>query len=86
VPVRRKGKTWVVPRAPRPPVVILPRKRGGRVPPAALEVPPPVFPREPCSVVQMLGAPPFVPPRAVPAPAPARPAPVPPKPPRTQGP
>jgi hypothetical protein len=77
VPVRRKGRTWLVPRPPRPPVVIVPRARGRRMPTPAPPVAPPVFVPGPCSTAQMLGAPPFVPPRAAPVPGPPRPKPVP---------
>jgi hypothetical protein len=74
-----------VPQTPRHSVVIVPRQRGRRLPPAALPVPPPVV--APCSAAQVLGAPPFVAPQAMPSPVPARPPmPVAPKPPRRPGP
>jgi hypothetical protein len=86
VPFRPKGRTLLVPGTPRPPVVIVPRTRGRRVPPAALPVPPSVFVPDSCAAPQVLGAPPFVPPRAVPLPVPTRPKPLPPEPPRKPGP
>ena len=86
VPRTPRPPLILVPRTPRPPVVIVPRKRGRRVPPAALPVSPPVFAPDACSALRVLGAPPFVPPRAVPLPAPPRPKPVPPKPPSKPGP
>jgi hypothetical protein len=81
VPVRRKGRTWLVPRAPRPAVVIVPRTPARRVPPGA----PTVFVPGACSAAQVLGAPPSVPPPAVPVPGPRRPKPVAPGPPGKPG-
>jgi hypothetical protein len=85
----RRKVAVLLPRPVRSPVVVVPRKRGRRVPPAAVPVAPPVF--MPCVAgggLPFLVGPPGVPPRAVPvpAPAPARPAPLPAKPPRTHGP
>jgi hypothetical protein len=77
VPSGRRGKTLILPRPPRPPVVIRPRKRGRRVPSAALPVPPPVLAPDSCSALQLLGRPPFLAPPAVPVPV--RPKPVPPR-------
>jgi hypothetical protein len=75
------GRVFLVPRPARPPVVVVPRKRGRRVSPAALPMPPPcVVGGDP----PFLGAPPAVPPRAMPAPV--RPAPLPATPPRKHGP
>jgi hypothetical protein len=83
-----RGRVFLVPRPARPPVVVLPLKRGRRIPPpAAIPGPPPVFLPQPCVVgggPPFLGAPLAVPPRA--RPAPARPAPLPPNRPRQPGP
>jgi hypothetical protein len=46
----RSARTFLVPKAPRARVLTVPHKRGRRVPPAAMTVPPSVFVPEPCSV------------------------------------
>jgi hypothetical protein len=82
----RAARFFLVPKAPPARVVMVPHRRGRRVPPVAMPVPPPAFVPEPCSLGRALPllVKPGVPPRAVPAPAPApaRPA----TPPRTPGP
>jgi hypothetical protein len=82
----RAARFFLVPKAPRARALMVPRKRGRRVPPVAMAVPPPVFVPQPCSLGSALPlvVKPGLPPRAVPAPA--RPAPLPATPPRRHGP